>query len=103
MPGRARLDQWPRWRPCRRYYLWQYRSESPALITLFLPAKTLELNETASLVWENVDGNRPVLRIIEMLAEKHPSVSRARLGRDVLRLLLSLEAEKLVYLLWEPL
>jgi hypothetical protein len=103
MPDRVKLDQWPQWRPSRRYYLWRYRSDSPALITLVLPTKAVDLNETASLVWESIDGNRPVLRIIEMLAEKYPSIARAKLGRDVLRLLLSLENEKLIYLLWEPL
>lgn len=94
---------WEMWRPIRRYYLWDYQGVEPARIRILVPEKTLELNGTASWIWEGLDGSRLVYHLIEGLRENLPQTPRPRIARDVFTLLLSWQIEKLIYLHWEHL
>ncbi len=93
---------WVHWKPVRRYYLWRYRSETPTQISLALVTKTIDLDESASLVWERIDGNRPVQGILELLAERYPAVQPTVLEGDLFKFLMFLNNEKLIYIDWDP-
>ena len=94
---------WQLCRPARRYYLWSYRSEDPLLIRIFAPEKMIDLNETASLVWDLLDGEVLAYHLIERLQDRYPEASRELLAEDLLRLLLCWEKDQLIYTHWEKL
>jgi hypothetical protein len=91
------------WRPVRRYYLWKYRSENPPLVTILAPEKRLDLNETASLIWESLDGTRLIQHVFDAVHDRFPDASTEEIERDTIAALQAWHEEKLVYLNWEVL
>ena len=96
-------SSWLYWRPVRRHYIWRYRTEEPPRISLLLGEKTIELNDTSSLVWERIDGAHPILSILGDLADIQSTIPKRQLRRDLFGFLLFLHQEKLIYIHWDAL
>ena len=98
----SRVD-WELCRPTRRYYLWFAQSEDPLQVKIVAPEKIVELNETASYIWCQLDGSRLVNHIIEELVELNPGVDRRQVESDVLRLLVKWDRDGMINMHWEKL
>jgi hypothetical protein len=102
MPG-ASSAAWELCRPIRRHYLWEYPEGKPQEVRILMPGEILDLNATASWIWENIDGSLLVSHLIEGMQERYPDALRDWIVRDVLAILLSWHSRKLIYIHWEHL
>jgi len=90
--------------PYRRSIYWKVeREESPSRVLVYTFGGLVRLNQTASLIWELIDGRRCVADILLALREQYPCVRTAQLEKDVHAFLRSAEALGLILGHWSAL
>ncbi len=90
--------------PYRRSIYWRIKDEgSTRAILAYTFDGLVRLNDTASIIWELLDGRHSEKEIVSALRARFPLASVARLEEDVKAFLSSAEAHGLILRHWSPL
>lgn len=97
-------NQAERLAPCRRSIYWKVEEEKTGCKILVYSFRGLiRLNQTASLIWEHLDGRHSLEELLVTLRKSFPNAPAEQLKEDLENFLRSAETMGLICRQWRPL